>query len=80
MPSRTDEFWTSEKEDDLRYCSKHQRYYKPDFGCQLCAIETIEVGFTSKEKVELISCPTCGKNSLAWFEALNIYECMNPEC
>jgi hypothetical protein len=80
MPSRTDEFWASDKDGELRYCGKHKRYYKSDFGCQLCEIEYIERGLTNYEKVVLIECPTCGKKSLSWFVLLNHYECMNSHC
>jgi len=79
MPSRADEYWASEKED-LRYCYKHKRYYRLDFGCQSCILENIEQKFPVKVTVELVECPVCGKKSLGWFDLLNQYECMSPSC
>jgi hypothetical protein len=80
MPDRVDEYWASQKENDLRYCTKHKRYYKSDFYCQLCGLEIIERSLPGESKVEMATCPSCKKSSLAWFDALNHYECMNPKC
>lgn len=80
MPSRIDEFWASDKDGELRYCGKHERYYKSDFGCQLCEIEHLEISLINNEKVVLIECPVCHKKSLNFFELLDHYECMNNSC
>jgi hypothetical protein len=80
MPDRAEEYWASQKENDLRYCAKHKRYYKSDFYCQLCGLETIERSLPGETKVEISACPSCKKASLAWFAALDHFECMNPKC
>lgn len=79
MPRRVDDYWASEKDADLLYCYKHERYYRADFGCQLCSIETIETHLNSP-KITLNKCPTCDAVSLMWLSQNNCYECLNPKC
>jgi len=40
MPKRQDDYWAS-KRDKLRYCSKHEQYYKKKAGCQKCMEEKL---------------------------------------
>jgi hypothetical protein len=79
MPSREDEYWASEKEEDLRYCSKHKRFYKFELGCQLCYLET---SGTNDKRVStpLEICPSCGQISLFWDTNVGEFECVNLKC
>jgi len=83
MPNREDELGPIERDIDLRYCIKHKRYYRAEFGCQLCAYESIErhnTSFPEHEEVILSKCPSCREESLFWVEQENRYECMNSRC
>ncbi|MFC2007885.1 hypothetical protein ACFLVB_04740 [Chloroflexota bacterium] len=81
MPSREDEFWASGKEPNIRFCNKHQRYYRKDIGCQLCGFENTKSNREVEQgDIELIKCPTCWEISLMWIEQTKIYECMNFKC
>ncbi|POZ58436.1 hypothetical protein C1O63_1483 [Dehalococcoides mccartyi] len=74
MPKREDDFWASQKED-LRYCSKHKRYYRADVGCQLCWMEEHQ----GKPSPKLRECPVCHEMSL-FQTGDNLFECLNLKC
>ena len=74
MPKREDDFWASQKED-LRYCSKHKRYYRAEVGCQICWMEEHQ-GRTSPK---LRECPICHEMSL-FQTGDNLFECLNLKC
>jgi len=79
MPKREDEYWAAEK-SDLRYCFKHKRYYRADFGCQLCVIEKLQPIQSIDAKSRLMKCPKCGKITLFWNEKDGTFECLNLKC
>ena len=74
MPKREDDFWASQKEG-LRYCSKHQRYYRADVVCQLCWMEEPR----GKTSPKLRECPVCHETSL-FQTGDNLFECLNLKC
>lgn len=79
MPNREDEFWANQKEG-LRYCYKHKRYYRADFGCQLCLLEQPKEDLNTSETPELLDCPKCTQRSLFWNVYTQTYECLNIKC
>jgi hypothetical protein len=80
MPDRENEYWASRKEEDLRYCSKHKRFYRYELGCQLCWIEAFAPSNLSKNTVSLEKCPSCNQTSLFWIETIEEWECLNLSC
>ncbi|MDD4923278.1 MAG: hypothetical protein PHF74_00375 [Dehalococcoidales bacterium] len=70
------------------YCELHDRYYRSDTGCVLCALvrgDSIETAPVSEVKIEsppviIDKCHYCGEDSLAWNPGINMYECRNPSC
>lgn len=79
MPKREDDFWASRKEK-LNYCIKHKRYYKADYGCQLCIFERLGTKRATHDRPRLQKCPECKRDSLFWNEKTELYECLNPKC
>jgi len=79
MPKREDEYWAAEK-SDLRYCFKHKRYYRADFGCQLCVIEEFQPIQSTNDRSRLMKCPKCSKITLFWNEKEGTFECLNLKC
>jgi hypothetical protein len=79
MPNREDEYWASEKED-LRYCSKHKRYYRKDIGCQLCWLEGTHENNLVSTSPKLQLCPACSKPSLFLDWRKKRFECLNLQC
>lgn len=74
MPKREDDYWASQKEE-LRYCSKHKRYYRADVGCQLCWMEEHQ----ERRSTKLRECPVCHEMSL-FQTGDNLFECLNLKC
>lgn len=75
MPNRENERWLN-RQDLIRYCVIHKRYYDAKLGCQLCWLETHK-----KHKLpQLQICPECGEISLFFNLFSNKYECVNLEC
>ncbi len=70
------------------YCEVHDRYYRSDTGCVLCAlvrgdsIDTVPAQEVKIEKPPVITdkCHYCGEQSLAWNPGINMFECCNPSC
>jgi hypothetical protein len=70
------------------YCEVHDRYYRSDTGCVLCALvrgDSIDPAPVPDAKIESPAvitdkCHYCGKESLAWNPGINMYECRNPAC
>ena len=70
------------------YCEVHERYYRADTGCVLCALvrgDNIEAAAPPQIKSEIPAvkgdkCHYCGKDSLSWNPGINMYECNNPAC
>jgi hypothetical protein len=79
MPSREDENWTSIG-SDLRYCYRHQRYFRAEFGCQLCYLERIGPRVSKGEQQNLLECPSCNQASLFKNNKTEVYECLNTRC
>jgi hypothetical protein len=79
MPNREDEFWVSEKED-LRYCSKHKRYYRRDIGCQLCWLGNSHPNSKAEEATKLSRCPACSQIALFLDWRNRRFECLNLRC
>lgn len=79
MPKREDDYWASQREN-LRYCSKHKRYYRYDLGCQLCQLESLAAKELHKDSPQLQRCPKCKRQSLFWNGSTSLYECLNPKC
>ena len=80
MPKREDEFWIAQKEN-FKYCYKHKRYYREEFGCQLCQIDkSSQAPKKEADKQKLLKCPKCKRISLWLNEAENLYECLNTRC
>ena len=85
MPKREDERWAVNKEH-LRYCSRHEQYYKVDVGCQHCSEEKLafQQSFLKSKRTgdsqELEQCPGCKKKSLFWNNDTKHYECLNAAC
>jgi hypothetical protein len=80
MPKREDDFWASQKEG-LRYCSKHKRYYREEYGCQLCQLEEAGKNQNSENSPNTLDmCPACNKPSLFWNNSIGLYECLNKKC
>lgn len=79
MPKREDDFWANQREG-LRYCYKHKRYYRADFGCQLCLLEQPKEDLNTGETPELLDCPKCTHRSLFWNVYTQTYECLNIKC
>jgi hypothetical protein len=70
------------------YCEVHERYYRSDTGCVLCALvrgDSLEAAPVPEVKIEsppviTDKCHYCGEESLAWNHGINMYECCNPAC
>ena len=70
------------------YCEVHERYYRSDTGCVLCALvrgDNLETAAVPEVKIEsppviTDKCHYCGEESLAWNPGINMYECCNPAC
>jgi hypothetical protein len=70
-------------DNKLRYCSVHKQWYNLDLGCQSCYIEASKLKDSTENNhasLQLAKCPQCLNVSLAWFDQLNKFECMNPKC
>lgn len=79
MPKREDESWVSKK-SDLRYCSRHKRYYDVKVGCQLCYLDELNLKKEVEEIPQLQQCPECKQKSLFWNKDYRLYECLNRDC
>lgn len=79
MPRREDEYWAGTK-SDLRYCFRHKRYYRADFGCQLCVIEKFGPVHSTNRRSRLMKCPKCNKATLFWNQKEGTFECLNLKC
>lgn len=79
MAKREDEYWASQKQD-LRYCSKHKRYYKADIGCQLCYLDRVDLEKKVSGTSRLQKCPNCAQKSLFWNRRYKRYECLDAKC
>jgi hypothetical protein len=70
------------------YCEVHERYYRSDTGCVLCALvrgDSFEAAPAPQVKIERLAvkkdkCHYCGEESLSWNSGINMYECANPSC
>lgn len=70
------------------YCEVHERYYRSDTGCVLCALvrgDDLNAAAPPQVKTEtppviIDKCHYCGKDSLSWNPGINMYECCNPAC
>ncbi len=70
------------------YCEVHERYYRSDTGCVLCALvrgDNLEAAPVQEVKIEkpvvkTDKCHYCGEQSLTWNQGMNMYECCNPAC
>ncbi len=83
-----------DREDELTlsrgtlYCEVHERYYRADTGCLLCApirdrtepVDTVKESTIENATVKTDKCHYCGEQSLIWNQGLNMYECCNPSC
>lgn len=80
MPKREDAYWA--REDGLKYCATHNRYYRADIGCQLCWEEHVRAERLAEQTPapNLEKCLGCGRASLSWNSWLMLYECMNLDC
>ena len=79
MPKREDEHWAGRKQN-LRYCAKHARYYRPDVGCQFCGYDKVLPRQEGEDGQRLDRCPKCERASLFWDTKYGLYECLNPKC
>ena len=82
-PDRADQSWTSQKESELKYCYKHERFYIAGIGCQSCDMKNqkiLNLHHEEHKDIALIECPCCREISLFWIEQLQAYECMNSRC
>lgn len=75
MPQRDNEYYVGLGED-LRFCTKHNRYYDVHYGCQLCYLAE----HRQYPKVQLYRCPKCERLSLFWNADKYQYECLNTTC
>jgi len=80
MPRREDDYWANQKEG-LRYCSQHKRYYKEEYGCQLCLLEKSDKNRKIQDSPNSLDiCPECNRPSLFWNNSTHLYECLNTKC
>jgi len=85
MPDREDDISLSR---GTLYCELHERYYRADTGCLLCHLvrgenyrpEPVKDEKMDNAAVKTDRCHYCGKDSLAWNPAINMYECCNSAC
>ena len=61
------------------YCAPHNRYYRADAGCEVCAFEESLIK-QGKEIPRLQKCPRCGETTLLLHRCSNRYECLNFNC
>ncbi len=83
-----------DREDELTlsrgtlYCEVHERYFRADTGCLLCAqirdkanqTNAVKEAAVKNPAVKTDKCHYCGEQSLAWNPDMNMYECCNPSC
>ncbi len=79
MPQRKDAYYRRQKED-VRNCPKHKVDYSPKWGCQKCHEERMALLGRRGDGPQLQPCPKCKKESLAWYQQTQRYECMNRKC
>ena len=82
-PNRTNELWAGQKESELKYCYKHERFYIAGIGCLSCDMKNQKILNLPHEEhndIALHECPFCKEKSLFWIEKIQAYECMNSRC
>ena len=85
MQNREDELTLSR---GTLYCEVHERYYRADTGCLLCAqirdksapVDTVREAAVENPPLKTDKCHYCGEKSLVWNAGMNMYECCNPSC